>query len=105
MQRNTADDNTLKGIEKKEKLNWAEKKAVKMMIKKGKKVFLSNRYKVMEEKKQRDLLEKEFLQLTKVLDITTDSGEIINKDYVKTLTTKELEESFIEALNEMEKLI
>lgn len=89
----------------KKKLNWIEKKMIKNMIKKAHKTVNKQKNTIEEQAKQRQILEKELLSMTDVLNIETDQGEPLNHKNIKKQSTKEIEETFKQALKEMEKLI
>ena len=99
------DENALSKIEKKDKLNWMEKRAVKKFLKKAKKSIDKYKGLVELEAKDREILEKEVLSLTDILEIENDDGEELNKDNIKKLSNKELEDALEMSLEEMEKLL
>lgn len=97
--------NQLEKIEKKTKLNWLEKRTIKKLIKHAKKKIDEINKQTKEEIEYRHKLEKELLSMTDVLEITTDQGKSLNKTNIKTISNKELTETLIEAINQMEKLL
>mgnify|MGYP006310158303 CR=1 FL=1 len=99
------DENALSEIEKKDKLNWMEKRAVKKFLKKAKKSVQKYKGLIELETKDREILEKEVLSLTDILEIENDDGEELNKDNIKKLSNKELEDALEMSLEEMEKLL
>lgn len=99
------DENALSEIEKKDKLNWMEKKAVKRFLKTAKKRIQQYKRKVELEAQEREILEKEVLSLTDILEIETDKGEQLNKNNIKTLSNQELEEVLEIGIEEIGKLL
>jgi hypothetical protein len=95
----------LSKIEKKTKLNFFEKRAVRKMINKLKKIVLAQKEIIEFEKKERDAYEKELLSFTDVLEIENDDGELLNSENIKKLSNKEIKDTFLMCLDEMEKLI
>lgn len=95
----------LSKIEKKQKLNFFEKRAVKAMLKKARKGIEKYKQKVELAVEDRKLLEKEVLSLLDILEIEDDNGNSLTKDNIKNFSNKELEETLETSLNEMEKLL
>lgn len=90
---------------KEKKLNWVEKIAVKKLIKTARKKIKKVRLQIEDEAKYRERIENSIIEASEILDIRNDKDEEINKETIKTLTTKELEQTLEEALQEMQKLI
>lgn len=95
----------LSNIEKKEKLNWLEKRMTKSMIKKAKKMIKKHAQTIETEAKSRTILENELLSMKDILDIELDNGEELNETNIKELSNKEIEETLEQTLEEMEKLL
>jgi len=92
-------------IKKNNKLNVFQKIAIKKVIKEAKKMINKYQDSVVDEVKEREMLEKELLSFLDILEIETEDGVSLDKVNIKTFSNKQLEDTFVQSLNEMEKLI
>lgn len=70
------------------------------------KIKLKRIYKIEAlNKKQREVLEKEVLSLTDILNIRLDNNELLNHENIKEITDDKLKEIFETRLKELEKLV
>lgn len=82
-----------------------QKRAIKAIVMFGK-IKLKRIYKIEAlNKKQREVLEKEVLSLTDILNIRLDNNELLNHENIKEITDDKLKEIFETRLKELEKLV
>lgn len=86
----------------KTKLNWAQRKIMKTALKKAKKIIKEKQEHARQEADYRQKLEKELISFTEFLEIETDKGEKLNQQNIKTIKTNELEETFDQAIKQIE---
>lgn len=95
-------------IEDKEKLNWLEKRAFKVALRKARKDINKYADRIKERNTTTDDLIDKIMNLTSELEIVdeVDGKEIpITKEYLKTKKYDDLLDMFEEALTEAEKLV